>query len=181
MFGLFRSKPFERAGFALYTAAVAAARQPWLYTELGIPDTLDGRFDAIGVHVVLLIERLRRLPAPGAELAQAVFDAMFADMDRTLREIGVSDMTISRNVKAMWEALHGRSAAYVPVLDDEAALAAALAKNVWRGAVREDGAARRLASYVQAQAAALEGQGLSELQAGTVVFPPPDAAGARAA
>ena len=172
MLGLFRRKPYERAGFGLYTGAVAAARQPWFYTDLGVPDTLDGRFDVIALHVVLLIDRLRRLPTPGAALGQAVFDAMFADMDRTLREIGVSDMTVGRKVRAMWEALHGRSSAYVPALDDEAALAAALARNVWRGAGGE-AAARCLAAYAREASKVLDAQGLPALTAGRVSFPQP--------
>ena len=172
MLGLFRRKPYERAGFGLYTGAVSAARRPWFYTELGVPDTLDGRFDVIALHVVLLIDRLHRLPAPGAELGQAVFDAMFADMDRTLREIGVSDMTVGRKVKAMWEALHGRSSAYVEALDNEAALAAALGRNVWRGAGNETDA-RRLAAYAREARAFLDGQDLPGLRAGQVSFPSP--------
>ena len=172
MFGPFRRKRFERTGFELYTAAVGAARQTWFYTVLGVPDTLDGRFDAIGLHVVLLIDRLGRLPPPGPAIGQAVFDAMFADMDQALREIGVSDMTVGRKVKAMWEALHGRAAAYVPALGDEALLAAALARNVWRG--EGDGsAARRLAAYARQQHRALETQDLDTLRAGRVAFAPP--------
>ncbi|MGH7211060.1 MAG: ubiquinol-cytochrome C chaperone family protein, partial [Acetobacteraceae bacterium] len=68
----------ERAGFALYTKAVAAARSPYFYSDLGAPDTFDGRFDLVGLHVILLIERLRAAPPPGPDLAQAVFDAMFS-------------------------------------------------------------------------------------------------------
>ena len=97
----------ERAGFALYTSAVAAARSPFFYTA----DTLDGRFDLVGLHVFLLIDRLRRDPPPGPELAQAVFDAMFADMDVNLREMGVGDLSVGKKVRAMWEAFHGRAAA----------------------------------------------------------------------
>ena len=185
MLGLFRRKPHERAAFALYTAAVSAARQPWFYTDLGVADTLDGRFDAIGVHVVLLIARLRSLPSPGPELAQAVFDAMFADMDRTLREIGVGDMTISRKVKQMWEALHGRAAAYLPVLGDPAALATALAHNVWRDTATPGAptrpAAGRLAAYVQSVATTLAGQGIDRFKAGHITFPPPGSTAEEAA
>ncbi len=136
MLGLFRRKTHERTGFALYAAAVAAAREPAFYTTYGVPDSLDGRFDMIGAHVFLLIDRLRNEPVPGPAVAQAVFDAMFADMDFNLREMGVGDMTVGKRVKQMWEAFHGRAKAYEAALaaDDEPALAAALARNVWRGA-----------------------------------------------
>ena len=79
---------------------------------LGVPDTLDGRFDAIGLYVYLTIRRLSVAAEPGPTLAQAVFDAMFLDMDTNLREMGVGDMSVGKRNRAMWEAFHGRSAAY---------------------------------------------------------------------
>ena len=161
----------ERVGFELYGAAVAAARAPLFYEVLGVPDTLDGRFDLVGVHVALLIRALRRLPAPGPVLAQAVFDAMFSDMDVNLREMGVGDLSVGKRVRAMWEAFHGRAAAYEAALDagDRPGLAAALERNVWRGAAPE-GAAARLADIMVAQDAALCARPLAELRAGQALF-----------
>ena len=134
-FGLLGRGRHERTGFELYTAAVAAARAPFYYADLGVPDTLDGRFDLVGLHASLLIRRLRTLPPPGAAVSQALFDAMFSDMDINLREMGVSDMRLARNVRAMWEAFHGRATAYETAIGsgDPAALEASLAKNIWRG------------------------------------------------
>lgn len=182
LFNLFRRKPREREAFALYTAAVAAARQPWFYAELGVPDTLDGRFDLINLQVALLVRRLRRDSDPrGAELAQGVFDAMFSDMDQSLREMGVSDLVVGKRMKNLWEAFHGRAIAYEPALDagDTAALALALARNVWRGqapgmAAEETAGvpARRLAEQTLAQARHLDGQDLATLLAGTAVLTP---------
>ena len=164
----------ERAGFSLYGHAVGAARRPFFYDVLAVPDTLDGRFDLIGLHVSLLIRRLRHDRRPGPALAQAVFDAMFADMDINLRELGVGDLSVGKKVRAMWEALHGRARAYEAALDagDAAALAAALARNVWRG-----GAAPRagaLAAIMMASDAALARQNLAALVAGEVAFPSPE-------
>lgn len=179
MFGFLRGGRYERAGYELYCAAVAAARAPWFYAELGVPDTVDGRFDLVGLHVFLLIRRLIALPRPGPALAQAVFDAMFSDMDVNLREIGVGDMSVGKKVKAMWEAFHGRSAAYQAALSagDAAALAAALARNVWRGkgtAAQAD----RLARVAQAIDRHMATQDLAALRAGRVTYPPADAAAA---
>ncbi|MBO1074340.1 ubiquinol-cytochrome C chaperone family protein [Roseomonas marmotae] len=175
LFGLFRRRPHERRGFELYGAAVRAARQPYFFAELGVPDTLDGRFDLVGLHVALLIRRLHRDADPrGAALAQAVFDAMFADMDTNLREMGVGDMSIAKRVKNMWEAFHGRAQAYEAPLTagDRAGLAEALARNVWRGS-REagDAAARRLADLAFAADDALAGQPLERLLKGQAHFP----------
>ncbi len=141
------------------------------YEDLGVPDTLDGRFDLVGVHVALLIRTLRRLPPPGPALAQAVFDAMFSDMDINLRELGVSDLAVGKRVRAMWEAFHGRAAAYEAALDadDQPALAAALARNVWRGAA-PPGAPERLAGIMATHDQALRAQPMADLRAGRAVF-----------
>jgi cytochrome b pre-mRNA-processing protein 3 len=166
-----RANRHERAGIALYGAAVAAAREPWFYLSLGVPDTLDGRFDLIALHAFLLIHRLQDAPAPGPDLAQAVFDAMFSDMDNNLREIGVSDLTVGKRVRAMWEAFHGRAKVYAAALEtaDRGTLEAALARNVWRGAPPQ-GAAASLSRCVLAQAAYLAGQPLPVLASGKVQF-----------
>ena len=173
MLGFLRGNRHERTGYELYGAAVAAAREPYFYEQLGVPDTLDGRFDLVGLHVFLVIRALNRLPPPGTDLAQAVFDAMFSDMDINLREMGVGDMSIAKKVKKMWEAFHGRADAYEKALvsGDPAALPAALNRNVWRGSAT-DAQAATLACVVIAQDVALSRQSLAALAAGRVAFLP---------
>jgi cytochrome b pre-mRNA-processing protein 3 len=166
----------ERAAFQLYTAAVAAARNPYLYTTLGVPDTLDGRFDAIGLFVFLTIRRLSTAPQPGPDLAQAVFDAMFLDMDTNLREMGVGDMSVGKRNRAMWEAFHGRSAAYTAAWDDPPALEASLARNLWRGAGPPSGATASLVRLLHAQAQCLADQPLDAMSAGAAHFLPAEEA-----
>ncbi|PZW50986.1 cytochrome b pre-mRNA-processing protein 3 [Humitalea rosea] len=176
MFGLLRRRPHERTGFELYSAAVAAAREPWAFAVLGVPDSLAGRFDLISMHVALLIRRLRADPDPrGALLGQAVFDAMFADMDVNLREMGVGDMSIGKRVKGLWEAWHGRTLAYEAALDagDSPALAAAISRNIFAGHAAADAAGpQALAAYAEALAAALAAQPLAGLLSGQLRFPP---------
>ena len=171
--GLFGRKRYERAGFELYTAAVEAARDPYIFETLEAPDTLDGRFDVIGLYVFLTVHRLHAESKVGKDLAQAVFDAMFSDMDINLREIGVSDMRIGKRVRDMWEAFNGRSTAYAAALDagDAALLAEAVARNVWRGTAPE-GSASALAALMLDQAAHLATQPITALAAGRVSFRP---------
>lgn len=172
MFGLFSNTRNERVAYQLYSAAVAAARTPWLYEELGVPDTLDGRFDLIGLHTFLVIRRLQRAGKGGRTLAQAVFDAMFGDMEHNLREMGVSDAGVAKRNKAMWEALHGRAAVYQPLLDaaDRAGLADALARNVWRDETPPVDAADRLAAHTLAIDRLLASQPDAAVTGGKVVF-----------
>jgi cytochrome b pre-mRNA-processing protein 3 len=175
--GFLRRRRHERLGFELYGAVVAAAREPFLYRDLGVPDTLDGRFDLVGLHAFLVIRRLTALPPPGPDVAQAVFDAMFADMDINLREMGVSDLTVGKRVKAMWEAFHGRAAAYSAALSaDDPALAEALVRNVWRGQAPDGDAPLRLAGLVRRHAAMLDALPESALYAAGLRFPTPEEA-----
>jgi cytochrome b pre-mRNA-processing protein 3 len=173
-FGLLGRGRYERTGFELYTASVTAARNPYFYAELGVPDTLDGRFDLVGLHAAMVIRRLRSLPPPGAAIAQAVFDAMFSDMDMNLRELGAGDVTIARNVRAMWEAFHGRATVYEAALEapDPAELEQSLARNIWRGAAAGEEPAT-LARIVRGLVAQLEAAPASELFAGRFRFTAP--------
>ncbi|UFN50671.1 ubiquinol-cytochrome C chaperone [Roseomonas sp. OT10] len=177
LFGLLRRKPHERTGFELYTAAVAAAREPALFAA-GVPDTLEGRFEAISLHVGLLVHRLRHDPDPrGAPIAQAVFDAMFADMDLNLREMGVGDMSIGKRVKRLWENFHGRARAYEAAIaaPGNAAWEEALARNLWAGSAPE-GAPARLAAHARVLEAWLAAQPFEALAGGRLALPRMEAA-----
>lgn len=171
---LFRRRPLEREGYQLYGAAVAAARDPVWYLDLGVPDTLDGRFDMVALFAFLLIDRFRDEPGETPqELAQAVFDAMFSDMDQNLRQMGVTDLGVGRRVKTMWEAFHGRATAYRGALAeaDDTALAEALARNVWRSEAPVAGAGRLVLAVRRARAD-LAGQDFAALRQGKARFPP---------
>jgi cytochrome b pre-mRNA-processing protein 3 len=173
LLGLLRRRPHERTGFRLYGAAVAAARDPRLYAELGVPDTTAGRFEMIALHVALLIRRLRGFAtAEGDALGQAVFDAMFADMDVTLREMGVGDLSVGKKVKNLWEGFHGRAEAYGAALDagDTAAFTAALARNVWAAEAPPDGAPEALVARAGELAARLDATELARFAAGEAPF-----------
>ncbi len=173
MLGLLRRNRLDRPAYALYGAAVSAAREPLFYAELGVPDTVDGRFDMVSLHVYLVVRRLGMLAEPGPKLAQAVFDAMFSDMDVNLREMGVGDLSVGKRNRAMWEAFHGRAAAYQAALAEPGttALAEALRRNVWRGgAVEPAEAPTRLALIIRARDVALGGQQLATLGMGRVFF-----------
>jgi cytochrome b pre-mRNA-processing protein 3 len=173
LLGLFRRHPHERIGFELYGAAVAAARAPGFYAEIGVPDTAAGRFELVSLHVGLLIRRLRAERDKTADaLAQAVFDAMFGDMDVNLREMGIGDLSVGKRVKMLWEGFHGRSQTYAEALDAEElpALAAALERNIWVQEAAPAGAGQRIAEHARQLAAILAGQDLPALLRGQVRF-----------
>lgn len=167
---LFRRGRNDEAARALYVAIVAQARRPEFYLRAAVPDTLDGRFDLLALHVFLVLHRLRAEGVRTEVLAQNLFDLMFFDMDQNLRELGVGDMSVGRKVKAMAKALYGRIAAYEPGLADPAVLTDALGRNLYRGHPPEVGAVDRVQRYVRATATALAEQGVESLLVGQVRF-----------
>jgi cytochrome b pre-mRNA-processing protein 3 len=153
----------------LYMAAVEKARDPAFYAEIGVPDTVDGRFDMIVLHVTLLIRRLRRAEDPAAaRTAQELFDYMFRDMDRSLRELGVGDMSVGKHIKKMAQAFYNRAATVESGLDQGGeALREALRDTVLRHH-RETTDAPRLATYLERATAHLNGQAVEGIIAGQV-------------
>jgi len=156
----------------LYEAIVAAARRPAFYRDGGVPDTLDGRFELLVLHVWLVLRRLKTEGA--AELGQALFDEMFSDMDESLREIGVSDLGVGRRVKEMARALYGRMAAYDEGLAaPAAALEGALARNLYGTLSEPPAALPAMARFLREATAAIDGIPLDAILAGTIRFPEP--------
>lgn len=169
----------ERAAVELlYAGIVEQARSPVFFTALGVPDTLDGRFETLALHAFLVLNRLKADRPASAEFAQALFDTLFADMDRSLREMGVADLGVGRRVKAMAEALLGRVRAYEQGLDEgDAALQAALRRNLYGTLpAPEAGDVAAVARYMRRQQIALTNQAIAALLAGEVEFAAAEAA-----
>ena len=177
LLGFFGGDRLQAPARGLYLSLVAQARQPGFYLQCGVPDTVDGRFDMILLHAFLVLRRLKRDQSRTADLAQALFDMMFADMDRNLREMGVGDLAVGRRIKAMAAAFYGRIAAYQAGLDaGDPVLAEALKRNLYRKASPDATAIAAVAGYLRREARALDGQPLAGLMAGTVTFGPPPGA-----
>jgi cytochrome b pre-mRNA-processing protein 3 len=175
MLTLFRSDPLQRAARRAYDRVVAQARRPGFFTDGGVPDTVDGRFELICLHAFLYLRRLKREYPQAKPLGQRFFDAMFVDFDRSLREMGVSDVSIGREIRHLAESFYGRIAAYEGALAaDDAALEAALARNLY-GTAPTTPASRlaAMAGYVRREAALLDRQDPATLQAGEVAFGSP--------
>jgi cytochrome b pre-mRNA-processing protein 3 len=172
---LFRPKARRAAVHAAYGRIVERARLPLFYTGWGVPDTLDGRFELLALHAFLVLNRLKREHDATAPFAQALFDTMFADLDRALREMGAGDLGIGRRIKAMATGFYGRIAAYEKGLADAPALTAALRRTLYYTASPSETQLAQAAEYVRRQAAALAAQPVAALLAGEVAFAAPEA------
>jgi cytochrome b pre-mRNA-processing protein 3 len=173
---VFRRRKGSATIDALYGAIVAQARLPSFYLAYGIADSRDGRFDLIVLHQVLLARRLSRDGEAGRALSQDVFDLFCRDMDANLREMGVGDLTVPKEMKRMAEAFYGRAEAYDRALSrpDDTELAAALARNVYGTEDVSWPEIRRLALYVRRADQELVAQSLAGLAQGRLMFPDPD-------
>lgn len=181
----FRRDPHEAPAAALYHSVVTQARSQAFYRDLGVPDSLDGRFDLLALHAFLVLHRLKRERAGATDLAQSLIDTIFADMDRSLREMGAGDMGVGPRVKRMAQGFYGRLAAYEAALaarpeesaatGAESALEAALRRNLYGTVSPEPRHVQAMAEYIRRETAALAEQPTGRLSAGEVCFGAPPA------
>jgi len=168
----FDSTPPQRA---VYAVIVAKARQPWLYTTAGVPDTVTGRFDMITLHCFLVLERLRDQGAKSSEFGQSLFDEAFMDMDHSLREMGVGDLSVGKKVRKMSEVFYGACKGYRDALAVEEAnvsheLSCAIRRNIL-GDKATDKQVEALVQYVLDSAKQLAAYPVNEILAGKLDLP----------
>jgi cytochrome b pre-mRNA-processing protein 3 len=177
MFHFFRRNPANHSIASLYGTIVAQARAAPFYRICGVPDTVNGRFEMVLLHTVLVLRRLESEPPPVRRIGQALFDRFCADMDGSLREMGVGDLAVPVKMRKIGEAFYGRQAAYGTALaaGDAAPLVAALERNVYgiQAGTLGPGACR-LAAYVRAAVAQLAHQSGEALSRAELAFPDPE-------
>jgi cytochrome b pre-mRNA-processing protein 3 len=155
----------------IYGMIVTQAREPLFYRELGVADTVDGRFDVLVLHLWMVLRRMKTMES-GSVLRKGLFDRFCEVMDGNLREMGVGDLKVPKRMQAFGEAFYGRSAAYdLAISEGREGLAGALRKNVLDGAQIEN--ARRLALYTETAVSALTGLDDAAIQSGSWRFPTP--------
>lgn len=171
-----RARPRGRsrgAGQSLYLTAVAQARSRDLYAAMGAPDTVEGRFELLTLHVILLIHRLRG-DDTGAATRQVLFDTYVSNLDGALREMGVGDLAVGKRMKALGGAFYGRAESFERALrglPDHGDLEALLTRTVFSAS--NGGDAPAMATYVLKCHSALAAAGLEELLEGRAPWPNP--------
>lgn len=172
IFPLFRRQPRGPDTIStLYGMIVAQARLPCFYRDYAVADTVNGRFELLVLHLAMVLDRLAQEPALRG-LGQGVFDRFCQDMDHNLREMGIGDLKVPKEMRRIGEAFYGRSQAYrtARAAADGQALAQALERNIYGGAA---GPVRRLAAYMREALRALAAQSSASLAAGELDFPEP--------
>lgn len=166
---LLKRKPrvWEEAGRALYAAAVAQARLPVFYTDLGVPDSANGRFELYSLHVILLLRGLKGRGEAAAEASQSLFDTYVSSLDDALREQGVGDLSMAKKMRKLGEAFYGRVRSYDEAFDDLPD-AEPLRTLISRTACADGGDAEALTTYAASVLADFGGDGGAALVQGEV-------------
>jgi cytochrome b pre-mRNA-processing protein 3 len=177
---VFRRNNHDRSVHTLYGVIVAQARSPVFYTAYGVPDTVEGRFELIVLHLVLVLDRLEQTNQGGSPrrpertAGQELFDVFCRDLDHNLREMGTGDLAVPREMRRFGEAFYGRQAAYRAALatTDPRELEKTLARNIFEVDGVDD-KATRLARYARAAAGQLR-TAEDVLTEGKAAFPRPE-------
>ena len=150
MFAWFRRRrDRKQTAQNIYGSIVAQAREPDFYSVLGVPDTLEGRFEILVIHLFLASQAIgatqwsNDLPAEFIEL-------FIADMDVTMRELGISDIRVPKKMRELSSVLHDRLQAYRAAFEkaDPAALIQILKRHVCTGDGQNNAGAAALALYM---------------------------------
>ncbi|MGE0754485.1 MAG: ubiquinol-cytochrome C chaperone family protein [Alphaproteobacteria bacterium] len=169
---IFSSSPYTYEAHAAYNALVNQARSPWFYARQNVPDTVDGRFDLIVLHLFLLANRLQQdVSTQTSEFVRVLSEVFFADMDRSLREMGSTDTGTGKRVNAMAQAFYGRLQTYEKHIGNPQAMKESLRRNLYRESdAVEDAQLDALMAYVERNRDHLHTQSLDDLLAGKASF-----------
>lgn len=159
---------------SIYGSIVTRAREPVFYADWGVPDTLQGRFEMIALHLVLVLRRLAAEGRAGERLARALTETCMVDLDDAMREMTFGDLAVPREVKRAAAALFDRHTAYLAALGkpDDIRLAEAIAAQLAYLGAGSDLDARALAVYVRRVASVLDGEPAALILAGQLAWPP---------
>lgn len=156
----------------LYGMIVAQARLPIFYRDYGVADTVNGRFDLIVLHLAIVVDRLMAEPAL-QELGQGLFDRFCQDMEHNLREMGIADLKVPKEMRRIGEAFYGRSQAYRAAwaVPEDGPLVEAIERNIYGGEAAA--AAPVLAAYIREAVGRLARLPPAGFTGGALSFPEP--------
>ena len=156
----------------LHNSIVTQSREPLFYAELGVPDTMLGRYEMVCLHAYLVLMRLKR--DRELRLAQTLHDLIFDDFDVALREAGLGDMGIGHRIKKLARNLHGRISVYeIGLADKDAEMAIILRRNMYASAEPNDAQVAGMINYIRAARRAVDEVKAVELLAGKPAFVSP--------
>jgi cytochrome b pre-mRNA-processing protein 3 len=172
----------RRQARSLYDSIVTQARTRSLYADLGVPDTPEGRFEMVTLHLVLVLDRLDRAGEPGRRLARSLTETFAVDLDDNFREMSVGDLAVPKHVKRGVAQLLERYNDYRAALSaTDSATAGARLTVAIQSRLTAVGAgqgldARHICAYIRRGKHRLDQESTAAVLAGRIDWPPVDGA-----
>ena len=152
----------------LYEAIVALARDPEWYRVGHVPDTVDGRFDMVAALTATVLLRLEAEGEAGREPAALLTEMFVADMDASLRQLGIGDYVVGKHIGRLMGALGGRLGALREARARGEPLEPFVSLNLFHDAPPSDGAVEWVSRSLERITEQVDGQTLAELLEGRV-------------
>ena len=169
--GIFSGRNGRDSYRPLYDRAVELGRDRGWYQEGRVPDTLDGRFDMIAAVLALVLLRLERAGREGAEASVLVAELFIADMDGSVRQMGIGDLMVGKHVGKMMGALGGRLAAFREAIAAGTGFDAAVRRNVFHDSPPSESEVEFVSRLLEALHRTLDQKTLADLFAGEIPAP----------
>ena len=168
----YKNKQLKNTAHEIYGSIVAQSRKPVFYATWNIPDTIEGRFEVLVMHMALFIHRMDQIGPDGASFGQLVAEAFIDDLDGSFREMGVGDLAVPKRMKAASEAYLGRLLTYNGALKNKnrAELVIGISRNMINDENRETAQVDALADYMLRSSDRLGTQELDQVLSGQLVF-----------
>ena len=108
-----------RRGQGLFEAAVAETRPVHWFMQGGVPDTVDGRFALLSTVAALTIVRLEQFGDEGRAASAALTERFVDTLDVELREMGLGDPTLGKQVRKLVGALGSKVERWRTVVESD--------------------------------------------------------------
>jgi cytochrome b pre-mRNA-processing protein 3 len=165
----------KEAAERIYDAIVAQSRNPSFYIRCNVPDTLSGRFDMLVIHMFVVLQILKLGGREGQLLAQEIVEAFIREMDTMVRDLGVSDRNVPKEVRKIAQLFYGQLLAYSTALQREDTRG--LSNEVWKSFQSSEGgneqqiSSEPIAVYIQQSIKNIQEMPLNMLLQGNIRFP----------
>jgi cytochrome b pre-mRNA-processing protein 3 len=120
-----------RRGQALFRLAVAEASRPAWFREGEVPDTVNGRFAVLATVVALMTVRLETDGKDGQSAGVALAERLVESLDSEIREMGVGDPTLGKQIRGLVGAVGGRVERWRALLDSTEAWTAEVRRSLY--------------------------------------------------
>ncbi len=157
-----------KRGQALFELAVAEASRPAWFIEGGVPDTVNGRFAVLATMIALLSIRLEDEGAEGAQATVDLTERMVESLDAELREMGLGDPTLGKQVRSLVGAVGGRVERWRGLTKSDGSWTEEVRRSLYLGEPAAPDAVGYSESALKALWHRLSGTGIADLCDGTM-------------